>query len=148
MGLPAPLFVVASAVSAPQHVVPSGLENATDDHLIGVLRSFGGTPPELFEEEGLLPLLVARLRADYCCLASYATRRRVGPLLDVPLFIAGGQGDPIVLREHLYAWREQTASQFTCELFEGGHFFVNEHSSGFAAWLSGVIDEQSSSSRM
>ena len=134
----APRFVVASAVSSPQHVVPSGLETAGDDELVSVLRSFGGTPREVIDDAELLALVVATLRADYCCLASYATLRRAGPL-DVPLYIVGGRGDPIVPREHLHAWREQTSSQFTCKLFEGGHFFVNEDGNGFATWLAGVI---------
>lgn len=91
---------------------------------IEAVSRFNGTPREVLQSADLMRLLVPVLRADFAVNETY--RYRPEPLLDCPISAFGGLQDPVITREDLEAWREQTHCQFTLRLFPGNHFFLEE----------------------
>jgi medium-chain acyl-[acyl-carrier-protein] hydrolase len=130
---PACLFL--SARRAPQ--LPDGdviTYNLPEPEFIDELRRLNGTPKEVFESPELLQLLLPVLRADFEVCQTY--RFTEGAPLDCPISVYGGLQDEEVLQEHLDAWREQTTSSFTSQMFPGDHFFLHPYQSMLLRTLS------------
>ena len=68
--------------------------------------------------KSILPLM----RRDFPLLQGY--RFQPNSPLDCPITAFGGTEDPIVSREALQGWGEQTSSPFNVVLFAGDHFFL------------------------
>lgn len=99
----------------------------TDDELVDYLRSFGGTPEEILNNQELLELLLAVLRADF--RMNEAPLPQGLPPLHVPVLALGGTSDPYVGQDDLLAWESVSRAPFTCRMVEGGHFFPNSNRS-------------------
>jgi medium-chain acyl-[acyl-carrier-protein] hydrolase len=86
------------------------------------LERRNGIPQEVLAEPELLDLLLPMLRADFMLFetAVYSSE----PPLATPITAFGGMMDPLVSREALAAWREQTAGPFRTAFFAGDHFFL------------------------
>jgi medium-chain acyl-[acyl-carrier-protein] hydrolase len=99
------------------HLVPP-------DEFLTELRTFGGTPREILDNEDLLEMLLPALRADFALHETYCYTDE--PPLDFPITVSGGVEDERVDRECLESWREQTTGDFGLHMFGGGHFFVHD----------------------
>jgi medium-chain acyl-[acyl-carrier-protein] hydrolase len=97
---------------------------ASDEEVLARLRSYQGTPEEVLRDDALMKALLPRLRADFRLIATYAYRE--GLPLEVPIWAFDGRDDENVDMEELMAWNEQSAFQFRCTRFPGGHFFIKE----------------------
>jgi surfactin synthase thioesterase subunit len=62
-----------------------------------------------------------------------------GDPLGCRILALGGTEDRQVAVAELAAWREQTSSTCDTQLFEGGHFFVNDAAVDVAAYLTEMI---------
>ena len=118
--LPAHLFV--SACPAPQlplgrpiHMLPKGA-------LLAELQRRNGIPQVVLAQPELLDLLLPLLRADLMVVETAVYRSE--PALDCAITAFGGIEDPIVSREALEGWGEQTSGPFNTAFFAGGHFFL------------------------
>ncbi len=119
----APVHIFASAHRAPQLPHPDPTTHALpDDKLIEKLRKMEGTPAEVLAQPELMQLVLPLVRADFDALDHYAYGD--APPLSCPITAMGGMKDPTLRREQLAAWREQTTSEFSLQLFPGGHFYV------------------------
>ncbi|WP_200307598.1 thioesterase II family protein [Streptomyces adelaidensis] len=96
-----------------------------DAELIGRMRGLGGTDAALLDDPELLDLILPALRGDYRALASYEDTQ--GRPLSCPVVVLTGDRDPEAAVEDVMAWREQTSGDFRTRVFEGGHFFLNDH---------------------
>ncbi len=65
------------------------------------------------------------MRADLAMLRHYPYLDE--PPLDLPLLILGGSRDPLVQRDELAAWAEQTTGDSRLVLLDGGHFYWTEN---------------------
>jgi len=98
-----------------------GPEPVLDDAaLIEQLRAYQGTSAEVFASDELLALALPVLRADFQLAAGYHYRARAA--LSSALHVFGGTGDEMSARD-LMAWRSESKSVFTVNMFEGGHFY-------------------------
>lgn len=95
-----------------------------DDELIAELEKLGGTPSELLENAELMELVLPAFRADFELLHFYEYAPE--PPFDLPFAAFGGQDDKDVDFMRLNAWREQTAGNFSIEIFSGNHFYLHE----------------------
>lgn len=137
-GGPAPRGVIVSA-GRPPSVAPHELTGReTDAALRSWLERVGGTPRELLENEDLMQLTLPVLRADLALLSSSA--RLSAPRLDCDLYAFGGRRDPMLPPEAVAAWRGFTQRRFTCELFEGGHFYLHDQPEPVTARLAAVFE--------
>lgn len=89
------------------------------------LRSFSGTPEEIFQYPELLELYLPILRADLSIEETY-TCSSVSPF-PFPISGFGGEGDKEVDHKDLEAWAQYSAPLFSLRLYPGGHFFIREH---------------------
>lgn len=127
LGCPPPLMLFASGTAAPtrREDYEKGYAQAkSDEELITELRELQGTSEEVLANHELMSLTLPILRADFLMCGRYRYRTR--PLLELPIHVLGGTTDRSSL-EQLQAWGVETASCFSLDMFEGGHFFIHEH---------------------
>jgi medium-chain acyl-[acyl-carrier-protein] hydrolase len=124
MGHTLPLCIIVSGRTAPQLPDPNEPVHALPlEALRARLKSLGGTPPELLENEELMNLIIPTLRADFQVSETY--RYTAEAPLKCPIVALGGTEDDTTPVEALLMWREQTTSYFRHHLFRGGHFFIH-----------------------
>jgi acyl transferase domain-containing protein/surfactin synthase thioesterase subunit/acyl carrier protein len=140
---PGPVHLYVSGRRAPQ--IPytwagPPLYELSDEGLLEQLTVlYQGVPEEVQHQRELLQFMLPALRAD---VEAYGTYEYVpAPLLDCPLSVFGGLDDLTTTAENLEAWREQTISSFTREMFPGGHFFINDANSHFPTVLGKRLQE-------
>jgi medium-chain acyl-[acyl-carrier-protein] hydrolase len=125
---PSALFV--SAHRGPH--LPSRKRNLHDlprDELIAEVKALNGTPPEVFEHEDLLELVMPMLRSDLELVETYACAAE--PVLSCPVVAMGGTYDPDISPEELAGWRSVTSGPFKPMLIGGDHFFINSAQANF-----------------
>ncbi|GAA2278113.1 oleoyl-ACP hydrolase [Streptomyces ruber] len=133
-----PRLLVVSGRRAPSAVRSRGEDwPRTDEELVARVRKLGGTDAQLLGDPELLELILPALRGDYRAIASY--RDTPGRPLSCPVVALAGDRDPEVPVETVEAWRNHTSGDFRMHVFEGGHFFLNEHTGDVGALLRDLL---------
>ena len=101
--------------------------------LINELGRLNGTPKAVLENAELMELFLPVLRADFTTIETYIYKSK--PLLDCSITVLGGLQDDEVSCENLEAWQEQTNSNFSIQMFQGDHFFINSNRSTLLHFL-------------
>lgn len=133
---PAHLFI--SGRRAPQ--VPTlepPIHARPDSEFLQELHRLNGTPEAVLKHAELMQLLLPTLRADFAVLETYGYTPE--PPLDCSITAFGGLQDPNVRCEGLEAWREQTNTAFSLEMFPGDHFFLYTAQSALLQSLSQAL---------
>ncbi|GAA2695404.1 thioesterase II family protein [Nonomuraea recticatena] len=121
------LGLVASACRAPHLPNPSPVhpETLSDDELVAVLRTRGGTPEEVLDHPQLRSMVMGTVRADFAIDDTY---RFTGPtrVLRCPVAAVGGDSDPVVPLGDLARWAEASCSKVTTHVLPGGHFYFQD----------------------
>ena len=117
-----PMHIFASGCHAPQIPDSNALHDLPESELVKELHRLNGTPKEVLENRELLSIVLPTLRADCMITETYVYRNE--PPLNCPITVFGGLQDPLVKREELEAWREQTNASFSVRMLEGDHFFL------------------------
>lgn len=121
--LPGPLHLFTSGHVAPQvGSTHQPIYDLPEREFIEELRKLEGTPEAVLNNAELMQLLAPMLRADFEVNETYSYKAE--PPLEIPISAYGGVNDTDVSREHLEAWREQTSANFRLQMFQGGHFFL------------------------
>ncbi|MFJ6796909.1 thioesterase II family protein [Streptomyces sp. NPDC091268] len=94
------------------------------DFLAEVRRSYEGIPDAVWNDAELMRLMLPSLRADFAAYETY--RWRASEPLRCPVTALGGKDDPLVPTESLADWARLTSGACRTEMFDGGHFYVNE----------------------
>jgi len=120
---PAPEYLIASGSRAP-HVPRPGASsyNLPQHEFIEVLKSYGGTPKEIFEQPELMRTLLPLLRADFKISDTFQSKIIS---INCPLLVLGGDADNIVSTEQLKAWSEVSNGNIQIRLIKGDHFFID-----------------------
>lgn len=122
--LPMPERLLVSGCDAPQYSASGGrLHTLPDEALVGALKEYNGTPPEILENRELMALALPAIRADFALVETY--RYRPGPPLNMPITVLAGKRDDHVLPQHLEGWRRETIDACRIQWFEGDHFFIH-----------------------
>jgi surfactin synthase thioesterase subunit len=93
-----------------------------DAELAGLLRSWGGTPPELLRDEEFLDVVLPPFRADLLLCDAY--RYRPGLRLDTPLTALAGADDDVAPVGDVAAWSEYSSRWRGIQVLPGGHFYL------------------------
>ncbi|MFF4013051.1 thioesterase II family protein [Streptomyces sp. NPDC001717] len=131
LGLPEPRCLVVGATAAPQRrdgLRPRLPDGHTRADLVEVLRDYGGTPAEVFDNDELLGVVLPVLEADFTLFDAY---RAPSEALKVrcPLIALAGARDHLVAPDDVAAWEECSEGPFEYRLLDGaGHFFADSHS--------------------
>jgi len=102
----------------PVHRLPDG------KFVDALVNRYQGIPATVLQDRELMDLFLPALRADITLLETYCYRPR-RPLA-VASRVFGGRADPQVGEADLQRWQDLTTGPFACELFEGGHFYLND----------------------
>ncbi|MNY42478.1 Linear gramicidin dehydrogenase LgrE [compost metagenome] len=116
------LFASATAGPARRDVSEYAIEK-TDDELLARLRELGGTSEEVLGNHELMHMMLPILRADFLLCGSFDYGQRAP--MAVPIHVFGGKQDSVKV-EALLDWQEETSSGFSLDMFDGGHFYLNE----------------------
>ncbi|MEW6733887.1 MAG: beta-ketoacyl synthase N-terminal-like domain-containing protein [Acidobacteriota bacterium] len=122
LGVTLPTHLFVSSRSAPQ--LPDEnppVHRLTDQELIEELSRYRGLPVEVLKEPDLLKIMLPTLRADFEIIDTYVYAHEES--LTCPIIALGGQQDDNVKEHQLDAWRDQTSSTFSLQMFSGDHFY-------------------------
>lgn len=132
-----PLRFFASGRQAPSHgCTQPPMAHLDDEAFVGeVQMRYGGIPPEVLGERELLALLLPALRADIELLEKHEHDARP---IRTPIHALVGNADPVVSRQEMEAWAQESAAGFLLTELAGGHFYFQDD----AAPLLAVVREQ------
>ncbi|OBI13862.1 thioesterase II family protein [Mycobacterium sp. E2497] len=114
-----------SAGPAPSAVAAMPELPTTDDGLLADIADLGGTDPELLADEEFAELLTTAVRADYQAINRY--RCAPGVRIGADISVLGARDDHRVDPVALRLWQDHTAGAFEMFLYDGGHFYLNDH---------------------
>ncbi|TSE01435.1 thioesterase [Skermania sp. ID1734] len=132
-GIPVRLLA-ASAATAPSLVEHLPKHPTEDDELLAHMNALNGTSADVLGSSELVRMALPVLKADYRAFDAYDCDPDA--IIDAPIMVLGGESDPFVTPRDLYAWREHTRAEVSVTLFEGGHFYLNDHLSAVAEIIS------------
>ncbi|OBH88389.1 thioesterase II family protein [Mycobacterium sp. E2989] len=114
-----------SAGPAPSAVAAMPPLPTTDDGLLADIADLGGTDPDLLADEEFAELLTTAVRADYQAVNRYECAP--GVRISADIRVLGARDDHRVDPEALRLWENHTAGAFELFLYDGGHFYLDEH---------------------
>jgi surfactin synthase thioesterase subunit len=120
-----------SAGPAPSAVASMPDLPTSDDGLLADIADLGGTDPELLADEEFAELLTTAVRPDYQAVNRYDCGPGVRIRADIS--VLGARDDHRVDAAALRLWENHTAGAFGLFLYDGGHFYLNEHIDDVAA---------------
>jgi surfactin synthase thioesterase subunit len=130
--------VIVSGRAAPgTGRTPSGWGDLDDDDAVGLLRSLGGTPPELLDNDELLALSLPVLRADFTMADRY--HFQPWPVLHCPLTAIIGERDDHVGRAAAEAWQATTTGPFQLHVVPGDHFFLHTETAAVTGIVTTIL---------
>ncbi|MCV7281305.1 thioesterase [Mycolicibacterium flavescens] len=114
-----------SASHAPGAVAESPRLPTAAVDVVADMVDLGGTDPRLLADEDFVELLVRAVRADYQAFNRYSCDPDVRIRADIHTL--GGRSDHRINENMLLRWKTHTGGAFTSTLFDGGHFYLNDH---------------------
>ncbi|QIV83947.1 thioesterase [Mycolicibacterium frederiksbergense] len=119
-----------SASEAPSTVAAAPSLPMAETEIIAEMVDLGGTDPQLLADDDFVELLLMAVRADYAAFNRYACDDDVRIAADIHTL--GGRGDHRVSENMLRRWETHTDGAFTVSMFDGGHFYINDHTADVA----------------
>ncbi|MEO5875427.1 MAG: alpha/beta fold hydrolase [Streptosporangiaceae bacterium] len=138
-----PRAFVASACRAPFLPNPSRVGPAalSDDELVAVIKSRGGTDDGILDEPELREIVLPSIRADFAIDDDYRFTGAL-PALGCPVHAIGGDGDTVVPAEALARWSELTDRGAALTVLPGGHFYFQSQMDAFMPLVTAVIESR------
>ncbi|MFE7529734.1 thioesterase domain-containing protein [Kitasatospora sp. NPDC057542] len=139
-GDPLPTWLGVSAYGAPRGDADadSSPHLMADDELRAWLRSGGGSPPQLLDNDDVWHKFAPVFRSDFKLVDTWAPPRSPEPL-PVPLSVFAGVHDKLVGEDRLVAWRGLTTDFRGHERYDGGHFYLMDHQQPLAAAITAAM---------
>ena len=125
-----PVRLVASGYPAPSLLRGGTVHRRDDAGIVEELLAVGGTDPVYLENAHLRASILFAVRGDYTAIETHP--RATGVRLDCPITMLVGTDDPHTTVPEAEAWREHTTAEFALHVFQGGHFYLDEHSAAVA----------------
>ncbi|MFG2844705.1 thioesterase II family protein [Kitasatospora sp. NPDC048296] len=111
--------------------LPHTVHELGDAELLAELAAFGAVDPRITQDEELLRHTLDVIRGDYRAVESY--RPVPGTRVHCPVSVLVGDRDPRVSPAQAAAWQDWSARGVDLRVFEGGHFFLEDHADAVAA---------------
>ncbi|WP_225882439.1 alpha/beta fold hydrolase, partial [Streptomyces aureocirculatus] len=139
-GEPLPTWLGVSAYAAPQG--KAGADSRphlmADDELRAWLRSGGGSPPQLLDNDDVWHKFAPMFRSDFKLVDTWTPPRSPEPL-PVPLSVFAGVHDKLIDEDRLLAWRAFTTRFRGLERFDGDHFYLTTQQQPLAAAITAAM---------
>lgn len=120
-----------SAGPAPSVVAGMPELPTSDGELLADVADLGGTDPSLLADEEFAELVTTAVRADYQAINRYDGAPGIRIRADIG--VLGARDDHRVDAAALRLWEDHTAGAFELSLYDGGHFYLDEHIDAVAA---------------
>jgi surfactin synthase thioesterase subunit len=110
------------------------LDNAS---IVAEIDGLNGTDSLVLANDEILDMVLPVIRADYKAIETYSPEP--GLTVRCPLTVLIGDADPKVTVEEATAWRRHTNDEFELAIFDGGHFYLNEHEADIRARIEAYL---------
>ncbi|TMN45138.1 alpha/beta fold hydrolase [Pseudoalteromonas sp. S2755] len=138
LGLRAPQHFFASGSAGPQRqCFKDRVYEYADPEFMLELEKMNGTPKEILEHRELMELYLPMLRADFKVAGQYSYQGKTTIPSAVTVFY--GKKDAVSTKE-IEMWADLFL-EFDCHAFEGGHFFIDTHSTQVIDKLNTFFEE-------
>ncbi|MFJ2743748.1 thioesterase II family protein [Streptomyces sp. NPDC087440] len=128
-----PAGLVVSGHPAPQLNRPGQVHLADDRELVRELRRTEATHQDLLDDPLLIQAFLPVIRGDYRMSETY--RPGPGAPLHLPVTVLYGDRDPEIDPAEATGWQAVTDAPCTQHVFDGGHFYLDEHRPAVVALL-------------
>ncbi|GAD82549.1 thioesterase [Nocardia asteroides NBRC 15531] len=128
-------LLVTSAAAAPHRIADLPGHPTEDEELLDHMATLNGTGADVMGSRDVMRMALPVLKADYRAFDAYSCGTDVQ--VAAPLLVLGGDDDPFVGPRDLYAWETNTSGGIEVNLFEGGHFYLDENLDAVAEALAG-----------
>lgn len=112
------------------------LHTLPESEFVDALVKLGGVSRELFENDDMRELFLSTIRADLKITETYEYVDR-GRLVETPVTVLSGKGDPTITVRDLFAWRPLVGGPCSICTIDGGHFFITQN----AAAVTKVVNQ-------
>ncbi|WP_083452907.1 thioesterase II family protein [Mycolicibacterium goodii] len=119
-----------SASEAPSAVAASPALPTGQAEIIAEMVDLGGTDPQLLADPDFVELLLTAVRADYEAFNRYSCD--AGVTIAADIYALGGDQDHRISEDMLRGWEIHTEGAFTLSMFDGGHFYLDDHTEDVA----------------
>lgn len=121
-----------SATVAPCHTAAKPPHPTDEEDLLNHLLALEGTDTDVFANREVMKLTLPVVKADFAAFDAYCCAETVK--VAAPIHAMGGDQDPYVTLGDLYGWGQHTDT-VKVTMFDGGHFYVNQHIEAIAELL-------------
>ncbi|MGU3499672.1 thioesterase II family protein [Mycobacterium sp. C31M] len=119
-----------SASEAPSTVATAPDLPMAQTEILAEMVDLGGTDPQLLADDDFVELLLMAVRADYAAFNRYACGDDIR--IGADIHTLGGESDHRIDENMLRQWETHTNGAFTVSMFDGGHFYINDHTADVA----------------
>lgn len=132
-GAPGPEVLIVSACRPPERVrVEHPFSHLPDKAFVDqVMTRYGGIPAPILADAGFMRAIIPPMRADFSILERYVDRDR--PPLACPIAVVVGRDDHVARPDDLHSWGARTTSEFSLDIIEGDHFYLQTRRREIAA---------------
>lgn len=140
-GLPLPSHFFASASRSPQSAsINSAICYLPDDEFIEELKALNGTPPDILNNESLMSIFLPTIRSDIEIALRYRHENVIK--FDTKITILGGERD-FISKSGLAKWSENFRVTEALDIYDGDHFFINDHKDKIVRQITSVLEQLS-----
>jgi medium-chain acyl-[acyl-carrier-protein] hydrolase len=123
--IPLPLHLFISG-RVPPHILKRQDLCLTDEELKFQIFKLGGLSRNILKNREWNDLFLPIIKADYHLLENYQYSPQENRL-DIGITAFGGDNDPEVSETELTEWQKYTNKSFSCKIFPGDHFYLNDY---------------------
>lgn len=135
--LPLALFVAARRSPRSPEMKPL-LHPLPDAQFIqGIQQRYGGIPPTIMQDAEMMAVFTPVLRSNFTMIETYAYTD--APPFEIPVMAFGGTHDRTTSESQLAAWEEETRASFSYRIFQGDHFFIQQHQAAVLNMVAGHL---------
>ncbi|MFI6173754.1 thioesterase II family protein [Nocardia sp. NPDC051052] len=135
-----PVALFVSGRRAPSATRVAAMHLLPDSELIKAIRSMEGTSESLLNDDEMIQLILPTIRSDYRAIESY--RYTPSPAISAPIHAFIGDRDPQVSEDEADDWRHHTKSEFTLNVYTGGHFYLNTHAQRVISFIGTILAKE------
>ena len=128
----------ASGRRAPSCFRDERVHQRDDAGVIADVRRLSGTDMRIFGDEEMLRAVLPALRSDYTAIETY--RCPVDRRIASPIRTLVGDSDPHVTMDEAQLWSRHTTAAHRVRVFDGGHFYLNQHAAEVIAIVKAELD--------
>lgn len=130
--------IAANNIQQPVHAFISGrcpdgfekdkriMHQLPDKELLDEIVSYGGIDDEILQDEEMVSFMLQIVRADYKILETYHEEKDSFQF-QYNISAVCGNSDSLADYDGLCEWKKYAAKECDIKIFEGSHFYLNEH---------------------